>query len=352
MKPLLFLSILVMAFSTYSQSSDESNDQDSDEFTPEEFDNTTEAFDENSHIMFGPIMKYKNKGDTFLTNEAERSIIDARLTETFNLWQTKGKRNSHARVAIYGDVNFRLSKSDNSSPMTPPNNKLGLRVDNVISLANSNNGATHFLLRMDLVHFSNGQDPNSRVENLPVPRNDYANGDFSTNYIELAYGIRDFVNNLKNKMNSANGEAPLSYFYSTSMLYVQKHGEGIVWSKVLNFYPGDGTYGKWRLGYRSTVPATITNGKILLSNKFTLETVLGKNEGDRSLANDQGVQLYQRKIRNFNFTYQLITHLRNRKWGLMFFYHNGSDYLNIRYDLNSRIYGFGFILGQGLFVLP
>ena len=87
------------------------------------------------------------------------------------------------------DLLLRLSK-DNSSPLLPSNNKVGLGLDYLWSSMEglSREKAVFIWTTFQLHHYSNGQ-ADSFFVNAPIRRNNYKDGDFSTNYYRVLLNL-------------------------------------------------------------------------------------------------------------------------------------------------------------------
>ena len=93
------------------------------------------------------------------------------------------------RPTLDVDLMLRLTK-DQSSPLLPANNKIGLGLDYLLSGIDALNREKTALVwtTFQLHHYSNGQADSFFIEN-PVKRNNYRSGDFSTNYYRLLLNV-------------------------------------------------------------------------------------------------------------------------------------------------------------------
>jgi len=80
--------------------------------------------------------------------------------------------------------------NDHSSPLLPSNNKFGLGLDYLLSPLSElrKEKTTLIWTTLQLHHYSNGQ-ADSFFLNKPVQRNNYASGDFSTNYYRILLNV-------------------------------------------------------------------------------------------------------------------------------------------------------------------
>ena len=75
---------------------------------------------------------------------------------------------------------------DNSSPLLPSNNKFGLGLDFLLSNLRqlTERNATLLWTTVQFHHYSNGQSDSFFIA-VPIKRNNYEGGDFSTNYVRV-----------------------------------------------------------------------------------------------------------------------------------------------------------------------
>lgn len=114
---------------------------------------------------------------------ADGYILEGNISHRINIY--RGKYYSpynflkKLRVTLDAAFNLRMTK-DESSPLLPQNNEIGLGMDYLLSNINKlqkNNASSHWL-KLQVHHFSNGQAGLSTYGD----RNNYIDGDFSTNY--------------------------------------------------------------------------------------------------------------------------------------------------------------------------
>ena len=118
--------------------------------------------------------------------------LEGNLAYRFTIY--RGKYYNHKffqrmRPSLDVDMLVRLTK-DNSSPLLPSSNKIGLGMDYLLSsLAGlKKENATLLWTTMQLHHYSNGQADSFFVNN-PIQRNNYRSGDFSTNYFRFMVNV-------------------------------------------------------------------------------------------------------------------------------------------------------------------
>ena len=93
------------------------------------------------------------------------------------------------RPTLDVDLLVRLTK-DESSPLLPSNNKIGLGLDFLLSSLGGlkKEKANLVWTTLQLHHYSNGQADSFFIDN-PVKRNNYRGGDFSTNYYKILLNL-------------------------------------------------------------------------------------------------------------------------------------------------------------------
>lgn len=106
----------------------------------------------------------------------------------------KGKYYNYAffqrlRPTLDVDLLVRLTK-DRSSPLLPSNNKIGLGLDFLLSSLKGlkKEKANILWTTIQLHHYSNGQADSFFIDN-PIKRNNYRDGDFSTNYYKIMFNM-------------------------------------------------------------------------------------------------------------------------------------------------------------------
>ena len=118
--------------------------------------------------------------------------LEGNLAYRFTIYQGKYynyKFFQRMRPTLDVDLMVRLTK-DYSSPLLPSNNKIGLGLDYLLSSLEGlkKEKATLVWTTMQLHHYSNGQADSFFIES-PIQRNNYRNGDFSTNYFKVMLNI-------------------------------------------------------------------------------------------------------------------------------------------------------------------
>lgn len=290
-----------------------------------------------------------------MDGEGERGfLLEGNLDQNFpvyrgrifdkRFWQT-------TTISIRYSPVVRLSLDDNSKPAMPLNNRLGLRIDK--GLWNNvpkeytheeldtmkfrlepEDNLKYIYLTLNAAHYSNGMRSGSYIDDTTVIRNDYADGNFSTNY--------------------ANGSITLSslkdnQLRSISVGYQREFGfDGIAEYTAEQV----GRYGYNRLlstaQYRFKPFALWTNRKkekmkffywydyqkdTLVKIKRMAEFRL-RFESEFILDSKDKLQLYDRSML-YRFSGHLYAEINPWKWrtaGMFLHMFYGRDYLNIRYD--------------------
>jgi hypothetical protein len=254
---------------------------------------------------------------------------------------TQGKYYSHPilqhlRFTFDVSILARLT-SDTSNPLLPYSNKFGFGLDFLLSpLEKLKQGRVGiFWITAQLHHYSNGQ-ADSFLLDTPEKRNNYKNGDFSSNYWR---GTLNFSGNGENKNLVIAG---LGYQREVDM------GGPLGSSNELRNYYGNGRIlfnfqwiRKPKLEIVSTVNRGMSNGKHIkreVRRQFAIRTELDYITGDLTLF------LHKDKYRwgwhNY-FTYMPAV---TNEVGFILHTYLGRDYLNIRFD------DVVFIAGLGLYV--
>jgi len=139
------------------------------------------------YLTFAPLVRPLEKRITSLRQREgeEGYILEGNVTHRITLYRGKyysSKCLQKLRITFDAAFNLRMTK-DTSSPLLPQNNVIGLGADYLLSRIEKlqkNNKTSHWL-KVQVHHFSNGQAGTP----LFGSRNNYIDGDFSTNYIRL-----------------------------------------------------------------------------------------------------------------------------------------------------------------------
>lgn len=283
-------------------------------------------------------------------------LIEGNIDLTYPILQGRNQSrhwNQSNKLSFHYNPALRMTR-DSSSPIYPTNQKVGLKWEYIFSnnytkkdiLKNdpffyasrdnwkSTSGSFKMWnLELNVMHYSNGQPPGSNITDslTGITRNDYRNGDFSTNYVQALF-IRSILN--QDHLFSFGIGAQLDGGIGDTFAYTEDQ---------------EGAYGHWRLNgfvqYRSTPHAY---GKAILWSDFRNQKIykvkkliehrfrLNYNFILDDLSNYNKSQEYRVSA---HFIYQL-NFIKARSAGLVFHFYTGRDYFNIRYD--DVIYGFGF----------
>lgn len=229
--------------------------------------------------------------------------------------------------------NIRVIRAS-SSPILPPTVRFGMKYDQLLfwkvgknkspvscfstelicpAISDDLTDIKLIYLSVSLEHFSNGQNAGVFVNNK-TNRNDYLNGDFSTNYLrnDLVY-THQFDNRKKQFTFSAG--------------YQWDFG---VAKGLMAFHPEqENRYGHHRLRSMIQYKAPWLKGELAM--RFEIEHIL------------DGTELFpgSDKFKNSRHFYILYNHEFFKSVGLMFHYFRGRDYLNIRYDTGISTFQIG-----------
>lgn len=211
---------------------------------------------------------------------------------------------------------------DNSSPLLPTNNKFGLGLDLLLSSRSAlfNKHVTPAWLTVQLHHYSNGQADSFFIEQDGIKRNNYRDGDFSTDYLRAMFNLAN-INANDNIVSAAVGwqreidiKGPLgmspeldNYYGMNRLLF------SFQWLKAS------------RLVMRNSVFSTASE-KIAKKRQFSIRTDLEYIVGDLS---DFPLQNKYRLGWHTYFTY--MPSITNEV-GFLIHTYLGRDYLNNRFD--------------------
>lgn len=227
---------------------------------------------------------------------------------------------------------LRMTK-DESSPLLPTSNEVGFGADYFLGKVENitKNNKNSYWLKMQLHHYSNGQAAPFYYMSTPG-RNNYKNGDFSTNYLRaVIYGMRRvnedhlFTASLgyQRELNiggplTISTEMNKSYGFNRALATLQ-------WLKE----------SKYELQYDEKEQLTERSS----TGEYRFRTEISYIM-DRDLSLFPFTKKYRFGIHNY-FTY--------RPWatsdiGLVAHHYYGRDYLNIRYDDIVNSYQLGLVL--------
>ena len=241
----------------------------------------------------------------------------------------QGKYYTHPffqRMRLTFDVGIVLRLTqDESNPLLPGNNKFGVGFDFLLSSLKKLRETKGGLLwtTVQLHHYSNGQ-ADSFFLDVPVKRNNYKNGDFSTNYLRFMLNVSGHTKK-DNNVTAGIGyqqEVDLGGPFSSSHELENYYGEERIlfhfqWIKKPKLL----TINKVNRAANNTDPV-----KKEIRRHFGIRTELEYINGDLSLF--PGNNKYRLSWHNY-FTYMPSV---SNEIGFMLHTFLGRDYLNIRFD--------------------
>lgn len=233
----------------------------------------------------------------------------------------------------YG-FNFRMTL-DTSKPITPPSNKVGFSwIHNIYNnytgssfnsygedingeqfkITNKNYKFVNLLMQVH--HYSNGQSGDSNITVGGITRNNYENGDFSTNYIYSQFTFGRY-------------KIPSFSLLQFSMGYRYDFGT----ENGALAYSEDqyGAYGRHRLkfildNWSAIKKFPITNSPVSYHTRIDSQIIL--DDLSNFEPNNNSNKLYRWNVRGMFEVSPKI----NRSIGFFIAAYYGRDYLNIRYD--------------------
>lgn len=290
--------------------------------------------DDKSYITFFHDYQPKNQITPALTSEESGDIIiEGNLSPVMGIIRPDSTRSDffqRLRISVPVNINIRLTNGD-SSPMTPPSNQVGFKMDYALfSKCEPLNTSPLFFLTSEVRHYSNGQGPGSLFQgDATGNRNDYAAGDFSTNYLRNALTYSQFIGSQKKNLISARA------FYQRDFHL----------NDVLQFLPiQNGRYGKNRIGFVATYEIF---SNILANQMHQLFPVLAKDESRYALSpiiETEIINIMDNAITEETLSIRVRVILgfdALNGFGLLYQYYQGRDYLNIRYDLPIKYHSIG-----------
>lgn len=231
------------------------------------------------------------------------------------------------------DAGFMLRMTrDNSSPLLPTGNNVGLGADYLLSSINkvTKPGSVNYWIKAQLHHYSNGQAGSFFLNNTPG-RNNYKNGDFSTNYFRImAYALRQ---NANDHLFSAglgyqreveiggpltiSDEMDHSYGFNRLLLTLQ-------WVRASE-------YDLQQENNKPTVKTTRTQWSFRTEMNYIL---------DGNLSSYPSTKKYRFGMHNYLTWMPWVT----SDVGFVFHQYLGRDYLNIRYDDVVNTWQLGLVM--------
>lgn len=293
------------------------------------------------------------------------TVYRGRIFDT-QFWQT-------STISIRYSPIVRLSLDEDSKPAMPLNNKLGLRIDkgiwdNVSEKDNHeqldtvkfqmemapNNNLQYIYLTINAAHYSNGMRSGSYINDTTVIRNDYADGNFSTNYANISFTYSSLKNN---KLRSVSLGYQREFGFKGVAEYTDEQVGRYGYNRILTtaqyrFKPfalwGNRKkecmkYFYWYDYHKDTLI------KIKRMAEFRL-----RFESECIIDNSDKLELYDRS-NLYRFSGHLFAEINPWKWrtvGMFIHAFYGRDYLNIRYDDPIFAIMGGFTLDFKKFIPP
>lgn len=244
-------------------------------------------------------------------------LLEAFLNLSFPLFY--GKPTNKRLIALEYTGNFRMTLDD-SKPLTPGSHHIGVSMHHILkkyyNVDDISKKRLKFITsRIQVKHYSNGQSPGFFYEDPNNPsnkRNNYLNGDFSTNYVSLMI--------TKGHLNRELGS-----LHQFSLGY--RHDLGTETS-VFAFSEGqEQSYGRNRFSFIYDFRTERSFAKNFEHHmRFSTEYIVGNLDNFRANLNSN------KKYRaNFKFLYELAPE-NHYSVGYFLSAYYGRDYLNIRYD--------------------
>ncbi|WP_231464032.1 hypothetical protein [Pedobacter sp. Leaf132] len=249
---------------------------------------------------------------------------------------------SRARITFDAAFMLRMTK-DSSSPLLPTSNDVGLGLDYLLSDVNKIESpkATTVYLKAQIHHYSNGQALPFFKSTAPN-RNNYKNGDFSTNYIRLmVYGMKQTSDNhIYSAGLGLQREVDLGGPLTLSDELASAYGLNRV---LLNL--------QWTRRSRFVLTQLSDTDKKKFSKNPTGKTVrnartqwIWRSELAYIIDNDLSLYPLSSKYRLGVHNYLTWMPWVTSDFGFVFHNYFGRDYLNIRYDDPIQTYQLGFVM--------
>jgi hypothetical protein len=259
--------------------------------------------------------------------------LEGQLSHRFVLYKGKYYKKTFLRkIRVTLDVGFLLRMTrDSSSPLLPTNNDVGLGADYLISNINNieNLKKPKVWIKAQIHHYSNGQS-NPFYFNSTIKRNNYSNGDFSTNYFQA-------VLHAAKKTKSGN-LTTLAAGYQREL----NIGKPLIFSPELIY-----SYGRNRLllnfqWIQEPVYKVISKDNI---SSFIIRRQFGyRTEFQYILDNNLSRYPYNKKYRTGWHNYFYYMPWVTNEVGFIFHTYIGRDYLNIRFDDIITTFQLGIIV--------
>jgi hypothetical protein len=271
--------------------------------------------------------------------------LEGNITHRITMYRGKYySRRFWARSRITFDAAFMLRMTrDKSSPLLPTSDDVGFGIDYLLTDINKieSPAATTLYLKAQIHHYSNGQASPFFSSTSPN-RNNYKNGDFSTNYLRvMLYGM---------KQNALN------HIYSAGLGYQREINIGgpLTLSDELA-----SAYGlnrvllnlQWTRRARFSLAQLSKDEKKKFPNNKTGTTI--KNARTQWIWRSEFAYILDKDLSLYPYTkkYRLGVHnyLTWMPWvtsdvGVVFHNYYGRDFLNIRYDDVIQTYQLGLVM--------
>lgn len=240
-------------------------------------------------------------------------LLEAFINLSFPLFF--GKESNKKLLSLEYTANFRMTL-DNSKPLTPGSNHIGLSLYKIISYKNSENNILNFFsTRIQLKHYSNGQDPGFYYvdpTNSSNFRNSYSSGDFSTNYLWF-------------QLTKGTYRKSIGSLHQTTFGY--RYDLGTDESTFAFTKEQENSYGRHRLSLNYDYRTKRFNKNYEHHFRFDSEYIIGDlSKFNSNLLNDS--KKYRLSIKGL---YELAPK-NHYSVGYFISAYYGRDYLNIRFD--------------------
>jgi hypothetical protein len=259
--------------------------------------------------------------------------LEGQLSHRFILYKGKYYTKTFLRkIRITLDAGFLIRMTrDSSSPLLPGNNDVGLGADYLISKLDNIEtlNKPKIWVKAQIHHYSNGQS-NPFYLNSIIKRNNYSNGDFSTNYFQVLLQAA--------KKTKSDNLTSLAAGYQREI----NIGKPLIFSPELTH-----SYGRNRLllnfqWVKEPIYKVIVRKKI---STFTIKRQFGyRTEFQYILDNNLSRYPPNKKYRTGWHNYFNYMPWVTNEVGFIFHTYTGRDYLNIRFDDIVTTFQLGIIV--------
>jgi len=277
-------------------------------------------------------------------------VFEANLDQSFILKMGRNQQNNRAQTRRWtfdAAFNLRMAR-DASNPLLPSSNRVGIGFDKIfynsycnwrdlrgLSGRQSEKLTENFVQKEKplhvwyisghAMHYSNGQPPGFYLDST-IRRNDYLEGDFSTNFLRgtLTYSYLARNRNLLTINAGYQWDSQWSDFFRFAPEMVNSYGQHRVIGYVqYRFLGTTNKVRKWA-DYRYNPQLNLKLKRYWeLRSRLEFEYIL-----DEDLSNFR----HANKHRLNTHLYFQFSYLNWRTFGLMAHFFYGRDYLNVRYD--------------------